>query len=581
MDGESVLEPESASADSSSSQSSGESESNESSGSSDTDGEGSGTMLLDKSELQAAINTAAVCSDCHGALTIREDPWVKQGLFTSPHFICKRCHNETAIHFPTLGGNSRALAINRRIVFANKCIGGTRAGLDVFCSILDLPNPVSQKPYAQHVEAVKEKAILQAKDSMKRANKEVREHYDCDVGDDEVADILVSCDGTWQRRGFSSLYGAVFIIAHETGKVIDYIVLSRHCTGCQGKDEASPEYQEWKLNHVCDANFSGSAGAMEPLGTVELFKRSLNEKIRYKYLIADGDSKTHTLLLQEQPYGTDGEHQVEKKDCVGHIQKRMGTALRELKKRYGGKKLDDGKTIGGVGRLTYPLIDTLQNYYGDAIKSCKGNINGMVRAVQSSLLHLNSTDQQPHHHLCPTGPDSWCKWQKAKAKNETYHHKKAPIPPAIVAVVKPTYARLGSRALLEKCVDGYTQNANEGLHNLVWRFCPKDKFMGRTGVEIECALAVCIYNDGALSLAAIAKRFNWNLSTRSRRILKSRDQKSLKSSKYKASDKAKQLRRKARRRKKALSDKRQRQEGVMYSSGSFDTSIPGPSSAQD
>ena len=36
---------------------------------------------------------------------------------------------------------------------------------------------------------------------------------------------------TAASKGFSPLYGAVFVI--ETGKVVDYAVLSRHCSGCQ------------------------------------------------------------------------------------------------------------------------------------------------------------------------------------------------------------------------------------------------------------------------------------------------------------------------------------------------------------
>ena len=34
--------------------------------------------------------------------------------------------------------------------------------------------------------------------------------------------------------------------------------------------------------------------------------------------------------------------------------------------------------------------------------------------------------------------------------------------------------------------------------------------MGKSGMEIACALAVSIFNDGALSLSAIAKRFGFN-----------------------------------------------------------------------
>ena len=133
------------------------------------------------------------------------------------------CHKQTFIDFPAVAEtNATALAINQQIIFANKCIGGTRAGLDVFCSVLNLPSPETQKPYTQHVNAILDKAILQAKESMMRARLEIREHYD--VEDDQVADILVSCDGIWQRRGFSSLNGAVFVIGFETGKVLDYEV---------------------------------------------------------------------------------------------------------------------------------------------------------------------------------------------------------------------------------------------------------------------------------------------------------------------------------------------------------------------
>lgn len=45
---------------------------------------------------------------------------------------------------------------------------------------------------------------------------------------DETIDMLVSCDGKWQKCGFTSLFGAAFIIGHEIGKVVDYIVKSKH-----------------------------------------------------------------------------------------------------------------------------------------------------------------------------------------------------------------------------------------------------------------------------------------------------------------------------------------------------------------
>ena len=291
----------------------------------------------------------------------------------------------------------------------------------------------------------------------------------------------MSCDGTWHRRGFSSLFGAVFSISHDTGKVLDYTVKSKHCASCshwESRDQTSEEYRRWKESHECNINFSGSACAMELAGTLQMFCLSSEYKLRYMNLISDGDSKAHSMILAEQPYGASDDVQVKKLDCVGHVQKRLGSALRDLKQRYRGQKLSDGKTIGGAGRLTDALMNSLQNYYGDVIRKNKGDIDAMVKGVQATLLHSNSSDETPRHHLCPPGEDSWCKWQVAKAKGEEYHHKKSPIPEPIVQLLKPIYARLGSKKLLEKCIDGYTQNANESLHSVVWKLS-KRSFSGK------------------------------------------------------------------------------------------------------
>ena len=101
------------------------------------------------------------------------------------------------------------------------------------------------------------------------------EHYSIYVASGEIADVLVSCDGSWQKRGFSSLYRVVFIIARETGRVLDYRIMSKECTCCrkwENKDTTSQEYIDWKQNHACSANFQGSSCSMEPSGTLALFQ---------------------------------------------------------------------------------------------------------------------------------------------------------------------------------------------------------------------------------------------------------------------------------------------------------------------
>ena len=48
-------------------------------------------------------------------------------------------------------------------------------------------------------------------------------------------DISVSCDGTWARRGFQSLYGMISAIHMETGKAVDYEVKGKVFYKCRAK----------------------------------------------------------------------------------------------------------------------------------------------------------------------------------------------------------------------------------------------------------------------------------------------------------------------------------------------------------
>ena len=76
-----------------------------------------------------------------------------------------------------------------------------------------------------------------------------------------------------------------------------------------------------------------------------------------------------------------------KKECVGHVQKRVGTALRKLKK--------ENKVIGGKGKLhvTDAMIDKLQNYYGIAIRSNSGDLEAMKSTIYACLFHVASSDE--------------------------------------------------------------------------------------------------------------------------------------------------------------------------------------------
>ena len=63
----------------------------------------------------------------------------------------------------------------------------------------------------------------------------------------------------------------------SNGKIIDYEVLCKICPQCKywNRRKNAPEYVEWKLNHNCAINHTGSAGSMEDAGVLNIFKRSV------------------------------------------------------------------------------------------------------------------------------------------------------------------------------------------------------------------------------------------------------------------------------------------------------------------
>ena len=187
----------------------------------------------------------------------------------------------------------------------------------------------------------------------------------------------------------------------------------------------------------------------------------------------------------------------------------------------------------------------------------------MVRAVQATLLHSNSSDDHPRHQLCPTGERSWCGWQRAQAKGEPFQHKKKPLPSAIVQLLKTVFARLGNPELLKKYLHGYHQNANESLHSIVWRFCPKILHMGSNSVELACALAVMCFNDGYVSLANVCDTLKIPLSEYRRKYLQKKDRARVRRSVLKNITKGKKARRAARRRRKGYEDKKNEQQVLL------------------
>ena len=335
-----------------------------------------------------------------------------------------------------------------------------------------------------------------ANNSMKKAATELQN------GDDtnEPSKIRVSIDGSWKKRGHMSLNGVV--TALTGGKCIDVEVLSKHCKGCEmwEKRKHSPKFDSWKVGHDCSINHHKSSGAMESIGAVNIFKRSIQKNnLIYTEYLGDGDTSSFNDVLSADPYH---EFKVipEKLECVGHVQKRLGTRLHNLVKKYKGTKIP----ISGKGKLTEKLINSMQNFYGMTIKttSQKGDLYQMKKAIYAILFHFTNDYR---HQFCPrTTTKTWCKYWNSSKKNIT---SSMSIPPWIKTLILPIIQDLQADELLKKCLHGETQNGNEALNSLIWSRVPKNNFVGKNVLEMGVHSAVIHYNDGANGVLNVLKYY--------------------------------------------------------------------------
>ena len=90
---------------------------------------------------------------------------------------------------------------------------------------------------------------------------------------------------------------------------------------------------------------------------ISCFKRSIvNNLLRYTTYIGDGHSSSYNSLVKADPYPG---FEIVKDESVGHIQKRVGSQCRNLKKKWAPTKMGDGKTINGIGKLTTAVINKM------------------------------------------------------------------------------------------------------------------------------------------------------------------------------------------------------------------------------
>ncbi|XP_074102194.1 uncharacterized protein LOC141529520 [Cotesia typhae] len=452
----------------------------------------SGYCILEFFTVFSAISSLVLCTNCKKEIKFSRT--AQRGVGFK---ITLQCSCESIQYISSCPLIEKSFEVNRKVIFAMRFLGVGREGINIFCSLMDICQGLSIGTYYASMKNIHIAASAVYNLVISKAVKEEKDLISACDPNANPTEFTVSGDGTWKKRGFNSLFGVTTLVAKNCKKVVDTVVKSSFCQGCNlWKNKKKSDilaYNDWYEDHeeVCTINHKGSAGKMEVDAVVEMFCRSVEKHgVKYVKYIGDGDTKTFKGILNMDPY--DGDPVVEKKECVGHVQKRMGARLRKAKKA--------SKGIGGKGegKLTDKIINKLSLYYGLAIRRHPDSVEDMKNAVLATYYHNSSTDEDPQHTYCPPGAESWCAWRKAASEGteEEFEHDNVPLCDEVLKVIRPIYDSLSSNELLTRCLGSETQNNNESLNSLIWTFAPKHIHSGSQVIEIATFIAVCIFNDG-------------------------------------------------------------------------------------
>ena len=292
------------------------------------------------------------------------------------------------------------------------------------------------------------------------------------------------------------------------------------------------------------------------LAVKQMFNKSSDYGLRYKWLVGDRDSKcfldvwdvygpcdlclknAHQLTkrnseeykkwTEEESFKTwqaahDGAsstcRSVHKIDCIQHVGKCFRGKLENLCTK--GAQTPDGRSMYmGHHRLGKDIRNKLQKYFN---RSIRNNIRPGVLTQQQeeeAITHMrhaifafqhciNMEDNVERHRYCPDGPGSWCAYKRDK----TLVTKPYYLDPVFKGILQPIYDYYTSRQMLLKIISGMSTNNLENVNSVIWSILGKTKYHGTTRVNIAVIMAIFRCEDGMISLQALMKALGFTVST--------------------------------------------------------------------
>lgn len=150
--------------------------------------------------------------------------FLKKGFASSLLLTCRCGYIKL---FCTSKPCNRSFDINHRIVYTMRSIGQGYASIQKFTSLMDLRTPMTQKSCNSTVKTIADVVQDVAEETINETVSDLKEN--------DILNVGVSCDGSWQRRSLSSLNGNFTTISLDNGKVLDKDIMTRYRKACKSK----------------------------------------------------------------------------------------------------------------------------------------------------------------------------------------------------------------------------------------------------------------------------------------------------------------------------------------------------------
>lgn len=134
--------------------------------------------------------------------------------------------------------------INLRIIFVIRLLGVSLQGINLFCALMDIGKGLSKDAHDRIVQHIHVAANTMFDAMCLRVVKQEKEENE--KREMPCNNFKVPGDGSWKKRGFTSLFGVTTLIVYYSGKVIDLLVKSSFCKACitWKNKEGTKEFEE-------------------------------------------------------------------------------------------------------------------------------------------------------------------------------------------------------------------------------------------------------------------------------------------------------------------------------------------------